>query len=210
MKLFSGSDDWSEPPKEPALSGMYVYIVEHGSYSDRRIVGVFEHEEDAAAYCSKFDECDYEAFEINKDARFARSEENYYKVAMYFDGHVLSVEKSNPFDWAWDGFHKPTRPEDGDRRPDAFRFKTICLAKNEDHAIKIAADRRIQKIHNGELNDVVRWEKEKKEQDLKNLDNQKKMDEYKKVFNTIMDLGDSDAQVDIVSILKKISSKDKS
>lgn len=210
MKLFSGSDDWSEPPKEPALSGMYVYIVEHGSYSDRRIVAVFEHADDAASYCSKFDECDYEAFEINKESHFARSMEFYYKVIMYFDGHVFSVKRSDPFGWAWDQFHKPSYSYAHDKRPEAFRFETICLAKDEDHAIKIAADRRIQKIHNGELNDAVKKEKEELEQKLKNLRNQEKMDEYKKVFNTIMDLGDAQGEVDIVSILKKISSKDKS
>lgn len=192
------------------LDGKVIYVVEHGSYSDRRIVGVFENEEDAISYCSKLDECDYEAFEINKEARFARGNESYYMVVMYFDGHVLSVKKSNPFDWAWDEFHKPRHSQSMDKRPDAFRFKTMCLAKDEAHAIKIAGERRTQKIHNGELNQAIKREKEEQEEKLRNLKNQKKMDEYKKVFNAIMDLGDSDAKVDITSVLKKISRKDKS
>lgn len=210
MKLFSDSDEQSIKYIESSLDGRCVYIVEHGSYSDRRIVAVFSDEDDAISYCSKLDDCDYQAFEINKEANIARGDNNYYAVSMYFDGQVLDIWKSSPFEWLYDDFHIPTLTSSNDKRPDAFRFKTLCVAKNESHAIKIAGERRIKMIHDGLLARAVKFEEERKEKKAKDLENQLKMDQYKSQFKTIMDLSDNEGSVDMLSILKRISDKDNS
>jgi len=208
MKLYS--DEQSIKHIESSMDGKYVYIVEHGSYSDRRIVAVFSDENDAISYCSKLDECEYEAFKINKEVNIARGDDNYYAVAMYFDGQVLDIWKSNPFEWLYDDFHIPTLTSSNDKRPEAFRFKTLCVAKDESHAIKIAGERRIKMIHDGLLARAVKFEEERKEKKAKDLENQLKMDQYKSQFKTIMDLSDKEGSVDMLSILKRISDKDNS
>ncbi len=139
-----------------------IWVIEKGSYSDYRVVGVYSTKANAQAMCDR----------INKDEEYERAEIaewsldpgveainqglEVYLVWMLRDGTVEKIQRESggdEFQWAlnenltvWRRANAP-----------AYKGKNVqdCLhgrvfAKDEQHAIKIANERRTQLIANGQ------------------------------------------------------------
>lgn len=121
-----------------------IYIIEEGEYSDRRITAVFSEEEDAAAYVKKIDDGYYESWNIDEYIKFARGNFKYYRVKMFEDGDIGSIDICSPEVV----FTEAVISEYSSKR---LCFWTKVLARDSEHAIKIAGDRRRILIVNGKF-----------------------------------------------------------
>lgn len=139
-----------------------VWIIEHGSYSDYRVVGIYSSHQKAqrvADYLNSGDSAWSTATvrERPLDPAVDAINAGYmcYVVNMLRDGTVERVVAS-PID-AYDiEEHSRVRVWERSKAP-AYRDKNVpdclsghVLAKNEEHAIKIVNERRTQMIANGE------------------------------------------------------------
>jgi hypothetical protein len=133
-----------------------VYAVNKGEYSDYRVVGLFSSMALAEKYMAAFPASGYDAYNDVKlfelDATLTEIDLGLipFRVQMRRDGWVLGVKEANPeymFDdaerWNINNFTigKPVRlPKE------EWWTSFYVWAKDKGHAIKIANERRIQKI----------------------------------------------------------------
>jgi hypothetical protein len=126
-----------------------IYVITQGEYSDYHIVCVFDDENMAQAYVDKFKFEEYylEKYELNSEAGRLENPLIPYKIFIDKDG-VVDGDR---------GVHEGVMLDDDDmidfftdsswyidKRP--TRLIIRCYAKDIDHAVKIANERRIQYI----------------------------------------------------------------
>ena len=112
-----------------------VFIVEQGEYSDRHVVAVFSTEEKANAFVAAFAGCkrsSMQAEEWELDNGCSVSGLIPYEVRLGKNGDVLSVEVTV----------NAERVIEGSFREYPSIFASHCFARDPDHAVKIALDRR--------------------------------------------------------------------
>jgi hypothetical protein len=136
-----------------------VFVIEKGSYSDYRVVGVFTTRANAESVCAAINATEsYEEATIAEwplDPAVADLAQGFkvYNVQMHKDGRVERVQLEAC--WTYDiggRVHEWEREE-----APAYRGKGLpnllqveCWARDEEHAIKIANDHRIQRLALGQ------------------------------------------------------------
>ena len=115
---------------------MKVFLVEEGEYSDRRVVGVFSTEEKAKHYCEKIDAgADWEEIEIDKEVKpeyWFNVGISLYTGQIFYCDHTTFEKEKSITEHGIDLYN---------------RYKEVYInvktpARDRDHAIKIAADKR--------------------------------------------------------------------
>ena len=128
-----------------------VYIVTHGDYSSYRIDAVFDKLELAEEYIRLHDEYYYnpvEEWELNPPYPRLREGWGFYKVEMC--GNTTDViEQKNPYDY--DGY---------ELKKEWYYYKDKVwifnlYAKSEEHAAKIASEKKAMLIASGEVNMAI-------------------------------------------------------
>lgn len=125
-----------------------IYIVTDGSYSDYGIRSVFSSKERAQAYIDE--RCksgDIEEWGLDDWLDERQQGLKFYSVHMQLTGDGAKVKEDEPpscYQNGWIG-----RPLNG-HMPDWFAM--TIWAKDAEHALKIANDRRREKIANGDKN----------------------------------------------------------
>jgi hypothetical protein len=116
-----------------------VFIVEQGEYSDRHVVAVFSTEEKANVFVASFAESRKRAYtqmdvgEWDLDScSLPASDLTPYEVRLDKNGDVRSVEVSS----------EAQRVAEGSFVEYPSIFASHCFARDPDHAVKIALDRR--------------------------------------------------------------------
>jgi hypothetical protein len=119
-----------------------VWIVQQGEYSDRSIVGVFTDQETADEFAHA---CDGFWIDYPVNEPFERRAEgtHWHHVYMNRDGDTKEVRKSH----YWENVDPTVMLVMHD---DGFHLFG-CFACDEEHAVKIANDRRRQMIAEGKL-----------------------------------------------------------
>ena len=145
-----------------------AYIVFKGSYSSRGIVAVFSNKDLAETFvknhnanctCLYYDEYDIEVWDVDSFDERVREGLSYFSVCVAYDGEVskpktIDVNIKNTkvqveiLDEAY--FDR----EDGNDRFHYDTKKAICVscwARNAEHALKIATDKRKEMLAKGEI-----------------------------------------------------------
>lgn len=125
-----------------------IFIVTQGDYSDYRIRAVFSSRELAETYVSgmgkKYDTPEIEEWALDAGEEFICQGYKVYDVCMDRDGNSkFDVELSSEV-------RSDQLAIDDDYYGKPFYQKFIIWAKSEKHAVKIANERRVQMIANGE------------------------------------------------------------
>ena len=131
-----------------------IYLVTAGSYSDYRIVAAFSTDELAkefvAAYngSDRYKDADVEEFEIDSLTRRLRGEEFVVSVTMDREGRTLNVETSTSLteymaDWCGYNYSYPGK----------IVLRVMRAAKDVQTVVKIANEKRVQLIAEGEWNE---------------------------------------------------------
>lgn len=123
---------------------MKVWILENGSYSDTHVVGVYSTEDNAQLAATHFADCPgIEAYELDAAVEDMRDGRKPYFVRLHrVTGTVLDA---HVFDSSYGAFDS-TVHEDGNKN-----LYTQCWADDNEHAVKIAADRRREFLATGQL-----------------------------------------------------------
>jgi hypothetical protein len=117
-----------------------IYIVTNGSYSDYRIVAVYDNNEMAQQHANSLPDAQVEEYEINQFADKLKQGLFAFEITMQKDGTVIYVHKK--------GFEL----DDWDNTPSIYcrdgdcQLSYPCYAKSEEHATKIANEKRLQLI----------------------------------------------------------------
>lgn len=129
---------------------MKVFIVEEGEYSDRCVVGVFSSEEKAEHYCEKINQgADWTEVEVDEEIK----PEYWFNVGIaLFTGRIFYCN------------HTEYEKEKGITEHGISwynRYKEVYInvttpARDRDHAIKIAADKRREWIATKNIRDAVK------------------------------------------------------
>ena len=119
-----------------------LYAVNNGWYSDYRVHAIFDDKEMAEEYMRLFPESVYkniEVYELNPIVPLTRQGYKSYQVRMARDGTVQGIEKDVgvPTNFVSIAAKRNT-------------MVTDMMAKSEEHAIKIANERRAMKIATGQ------------------------------------------------------------
>lgn len=148
-----------------------AYLVTSGDYSDYRVEGVFSTEANAKAYLDKrnesaggYGDADIEVYQLDVDIDQIRNGYSLYRVCMSKNGeqfpntgsYDLKVRKENPVEGVYTRFQVkwkkgkiidyPTLKEaiaNTDKNTETYIIAT-AWAKDEQHAIKIVNERRIE------------------------------------------------------------------
>lgn len=131
-----------------------VYVVTNGEYSDFHIEAIFTTREKAEAFLNSREKGDYDNWEMYEypidypDFIADKIANGYrlFKVVMDRDGDTISIGEGNysdleyefryGIDWNW--------------HSGRTKFSANVFARNEQHAVKIANERRVQLIASGE------------------------------------------------------------
>ena len=131
-----------------------IYIVTEGSYSDYHICGVYDDEHLAKKHVEMYLDDYYaqvEEYTLNELASAIQQGICPYQVAMLKNGSIMDVRKIDPHrrtgDLLYSGYDSLT---------DCMHWilRVRCWARDDEHAIKIANERRTQLIA------LDRWPKE--------------------------------------------------
>ena len=134
---------------------MKVYIATSGSYSDYHIDAVFSTKENAEKYNDLYGEGDFddiEEFEVDDEMalinRIRDGKITIYLVCIDRNGNVRKIEKESPYvslvkDLLSGKYHYVLYA-------DCSAMDMYVIAKNEEHAIKIVNEKRVQLIANNE------------------------------------------------------------
>ena len=126
---------------------MKIFVVTQGCYSDYKIVAVCSNKKFAQKVVdevsSKYDKVEIEEFDLDPAQDQLNQGFSVYQVRIKRDGTVLNAEKNNSVyvfgdtqgfvDWYWQG-------------QQIEQLVIYCWARDQEHAIKIANERRIQVI----------------------------------------------------------------
>jgi hypothetical protein len=137
-----------------------IYAVNRGSYSDYSVRALFSTKEKAEAYMEEFPDGEYNALEeytLDPDSVSLKAKGyQLWHVLMLRDGSVERVNAQDwyfvheaPRHWIWRRTHAAAYAAKG--IPDALN--STVLARDEKHAVKIANEKRVQMIADGEWND---------------------------------------------------------
>ena len=128
-----------------------AYIVTDGDYSDYHIVGVYSTEEQAEQARLNFNADSVETWELDSDicdhGGLLR-----YDVVMDRDGNTTSISRESNRD-------KPSRdwqPYGRRHKGEEYLMFFPVWANNEEHAVKIANERRAQLVASGQWG--IEWE----------------------------------------------------
>jgi hypothetical protein len=147
---------------------MKIYLLSKGQYSDRRVIGVFDNIKDykeaerLSGYCNPVKEMELNAMPCD------RPEGLYpFSVVMEKDGKVFDIEKSS-YEYlekensiGWDVYTSDDTN---------FAVSFHMWARDEDHAIKIASDRRAMLLANDQwISDISTWYNEEEKGNLINF-----------------------------------------
>jgi len=136
-----------------------VYVVTAGEYSDYRIEAVFSTKEKAENYINTFYNYEFNGIdEYELDlvvVDYLREGYTIYKVFMLYNGDVEKIEVissdsfniDNMMTFIWK--RSSVLAHKNDNLKDILVCQ--CWAKSEDHAIKIANEKRVQMIESGEF-----------------------------------------------------------
>jgi hypothetical protein len=131
-----------------------VWAIEEGEYSDYHVVGVFSTRENAELILSKYNASPYHHAEISEwDLDPAIEQLNAglsrFYVQILRDGTVREVREDFGIE-EWETINlDDSRAQDGCKG-----YRIYVFAKDEQHAIKIANEKRLQYIANGHWNEV--------------------------------------------------------
>lgn len=126
-----------------------IYVVNSGEYSDYGIDGVFSTREKAEQYMQAFKKEGYGGYndidEMELDQWLSEIDKGLllYQVMMYRSGNVYRIERSNHPAWATDKVHWMTH---GYWNPPEPWANFYVWAKDEQCAVKVANERRIQDL----------------------------------------------------------------
>lgn len=115
----------------------FVYLVSEGIYSDYRVVGVYENPAAAAEHAGRLhDEPRVERYLLNG----ASSGLDVWFVILNGDGSVFNVGNE------WTSEYSPEESAGlvYGKSPGPYRYKVNVLARNEEHAVKIAMEKLMQ------------------------------------------------------------------
>jgi len=124
-----------------------VYIVTAGEYSDYHIVGVFDIKELAEAFCRKtnfppFYPAEVEEWEVNNTEYLKMLDFDAWRVYLNGEGEITGVEKISFDEYLG---HMEWSQMEGSPGMLTFRYpewvEVFCLAKDREHAVKIASER---------------------------------------------------------------------
>lgn len=122
---------------------MKVYIVNYGCDSEREVIAVFSSPKNADEYAEKFSDCHVEEYEIDTPENLDLLEEKrglkYFKVVMKRNGEVAIGY----------GLTYPRQGSEYGLYENRILYSN-SWARDEQHAIKIANERRAMLIANGE------------------------------------------------------------
>ena len=128
-----------------------IYVVTQGEYSDYRIVAVYD-TKDAAEYHMEhltgeyYDDVNVEEYELNPRGAFLKGGLRPFRITMTREGNTSHIEKCG-VEYASNG-HVNLDPHGSNGR--------FCvLARNEQHAVKIANERRTRLIADGIWDEAV-------------------------------------------------------
>lgn len=139
-----------------------VYVVTSGSYSDYSIEAIFSTREKAGEFMKTFPDSEYNGIEdygIDIDAvDKVRHGYALYKITMLKNGEIydrryqqgISIIE-NSLSNAMQGGNSHLLNYSDDNRNIIVLFVSVCWAKNEKHAVKIANEKRVQMIESGEF-----------------------------------------------------------
>jgi hypothetical protein len=125
-----------------------VYLVSEGSYSDYHICGVFSTEEKARAAMELLADGDMEEFELDPVSPHPPGMK-YWSVQMHADGNVASLRQDSV------SIDSPVNNREAPYGKEAYWYFGVW-ARDREHAVKIANERRIQMLASGEWNTT--WE----------------------------------------------------
>lgn len=115
-------------------------------------VAVFSDFDDAYSYCAKCENFTWSSLYLDEQLEFARSSYFHHRVGMYSDGEVIYVERVNPNAYtSGRSFYRSSLNDLNER----LKFETICLAKDNEHAIANADEIRKNMIANGEIEKAI-------------------------------------------------------
>lgn len=120
-----------------------IYVLTSGSYSDYRVDGVYSTREMAQAVIDRGWGGEIEEYELDELADFLEKGLNCYWVEMQRNGDS-EVRASYPNN---DGYEELSLWA---YEPREYRLCMRIVAKDEQHAVKIANERRMQLIASGE------------------------------------------------------------
>jgi hypothetical protein len=149
-----------------------IYVIEQGCYSDKKIVGVFSTKEKAEAYASVFQrgrssDVDVTAYELDVQTtppglfpfEVRLVEKGGEQFPFEFGADATPMDRPPNTDRIW-----PTKPVHRyEYRPEAKQhvyfpteidlkdLSTECWARDAEHAIKIASERRAAFLHSVQL-----------------------------------------------------------
>lgn len=135
------------PPKRGT-----VYVVTSGSYSDYRIEAVFFEKDVAEAYAEKnnggssYDECRVEEWPVGNEPDYRGDRRKVFCVWMDREGNTRRVLTPA------EHLAAAEQSENNDRCSEPFELEQLdfyMLANDEEHAVKIANERRIRLIEKG-------------------------------------------------------------
>ena len=138
--------------------GSKIYVVTSGSYSDYGIRGIFTTRENAQRYidagrAGHYD--DYNEIEehtLNENIPLLLSGLQPYIVTMDLDGNNAQVEKAA----ASIPLHDKGKYRQKSYTDDYVVFTTVVWSKNEEHAIKVANERRIAAVVDPEQQNLLK------------------------------------------------------
>ena len=118
-----------------------VYVVTSGYYSDKHIVGIYTDGLMAAQREALERESEVETHTLNPLSDQLREGLTGFEIHMGRDGRVMKIQPEPPSWMVWETPVIATWPD----RPDPY-MKTHIWAKDADHAVKIANERRSRLI----------------------------------------------------------------
>lgn len=122
-----------------------IYVITQGEYSDYSILGACSTKEEADLFVEKYGG---EIEEIKNVVPYIKSGWDFYQVDMREDGSVQRCEKERYPYWQSSHFWSPAPYYSSlqGTPQNEWVFRTSCWAKDSQHAIKIANERRVQTI----------------------------------------------------------------
>jgi hypothetical protein len=131
--------------------GKTIYVVTSGSYSDYGIDAMFSTEAKANQFIDKYGKSSYdsmgiEEYVLDEVTDLLDKGMVQWSVQMNYDGDVIKVVETNNYGLAnatnsfWYGPRRADNPKTN------LNMNTYVFAKDKDHAVKIAGERRTRAI----------------------------------------------------------------
>lgn len=123
----------------------FVYIVTKGKYSDYHICGVFSNRKRAKFFADHIEDAKIEKWELDSDVDILKHKQLYF-VRMNKNGDTIEVGDISKDEFEVEYWNAMRDESDFDINGNLF---TTVFAKDEQEAVKIVNEKRIQLIANG-------------------------------------------------------------